>query len=368
MAGLLTAACGAVPQGRPPLAVQVEAIGEASFSPAIEVISRLSSTADVALRPEVDGRVVRILARQGERVRAGQPILELDNVQQSASLDAARAEARKDETNAQRYIFLSQQGAVSARDRDYYVTQAIQSRDQARAKAADLAYKFVTAPISGEIGDLDTVKLGDYVRQGQAITGIVDNTNLWTLMDVPATQALRVKRGQQVQLQTQTDPPLRANGTVVFISPYYGVSGDSSSPNTVLVKAEFSNPSGLLKAGQFVRNRIVTSSERQLSVPVTAVMMQAQQPFVYRVLPLREVLPTIRASSQIPPAQKARLERLPAATPIVVQTPVRLGALQAGRYPLLSGLAAGDRVVVTNTSQLRTGMPVRLATGQASAS
>jgi membrane fusion protein, multidrug efflux system len=364
---LLLGACGSPPPKRQPLAVQVETVGEAEFSPAIDVVSRLSSTTDVALRPEVDGRVVKILATQGQRVKAGQPILVLDNVQQSAALDAAKAEARKDNTNAQRYIFLNQQGAVSTRDRDYYVTQAIQSRDQVRAKAADLGYKYVTAPISGELGDLDTVKLGDYVRQGQAITGIVDNSTLWTLMDVPASQASRVALGQTVQLQSQGNPPVMGTGKVVYISPYFGVSGSSASPNTVLVKAEFPNLTGQLKTGQFVRNRIITGSSRQLSVPVTAVMMQAQQPFVYRVLPLSVVLPKIKASTQVPPAQKAMLEKLPTSTPIVVQTPVQLGSLQGDRYPLLSGLSAGEKVVVSNTALLRTGMPVRVATGAAAA-
>ena len=358
---LLLVACGSKPQARQPLAVQTETIGEASFSPSIQVISQLSSTTDVALKPEVDGRVVKILVTQGQRVKAGQPILVLDNVQQSAALDASKAEASKDIVNAERYIFLNEQGAVSTKDRDYYVTQAIQSRDQARAKAADLGYKYVTAPISGEIGDLDTVKIGDYVRQGQAITGIVDNSDLWTLMDVPATQASRVQLGQPVELKSQGNPPVINIGKVVFISPYYGVSGNQSSPNTVLVKASFPNLTGKLKTGQYVRNRIITGNSRQLSVPVQAVMMQAQQPFVYRVFRLNQVLAKIRASTQIPEAQKQKLEALPPETPIVVQMPVKLGTLEGNRYPLLSGLAAGDQVVVSNTALLRTGMPVKLA-------
>ena len=358
---LLLVACGSKPQARQPLAVQTETIGEASFSPSIDVISQLSSTTDVALKPEVDGRVVKILVTQGQRVKAGQPILVLDNVQQSAALDASKAEASKDIVNAERYIFLNEQGAVSTKDRDYYVTQAIQSRDQARAKAADLGYKYVTAPISGEIGDLDTVKLGDYVRQGQAITGIVDNRDLWTLMDVPATQASRVRLGQPVELKSQGNPPVINIGKVVFISPYYGVIGNQSSPNTVLVKAAFPNLTGKLKTGQYVRNRIITGNSRQLSVPVQAVMMQAQQPFVYRVFRLNQVLAKIRASTQIPEAQKQKLEALPPETPIVVQMPVKLGTLEGNRYPLLSGLAAGDQVVVSNTALLRTGMPVKLA-------
>jgi RND family efflux transporter MFP subunit len=359
-AGLL-AACAPAVQKRAPLVVQVERVGDAQFTPGIDVISRLESTASVALRPEVDGRVVKILATQGQRVKAGQPILVLDNVQQTASLNASQAAARRDRVNAERYIFLNQQGAVSTRERDYYVTEAIRSADQVRADAATLGYKYVTAPIAGEIGDLDTVKIGDYVRQGQAITGIVDNSTLWTLMDVPATQASFVKMGQTVQLRTQGTPVVNGLGQVVFISPYYGVSGSTSSPNTVLVKAEFPNLTGRLKTGQFVRNRIVTSTSRQLSVPVQAVMMQAQQPFVYRIVPLSVALPKIKASTQIPEASKKTLEALPPATPIVVQTPVRLGPLQNNRYPLLSGLAAGDQIVTSNTALLRSGMPVKIA-------
>jgi len=198
------------------------------------------------------------------------------------------------------------------------------------------------------------------VRQGQAITGIVDNSNLWTLMDVPATQALRVKMGQPVELKTQTNPPLAAKGKIVFISPYFGVSGSSSSPNTVLVKAAFPNAKGNLKTGQYVKNRIVTGSTRQLSVPVNAVLMQAQQPFVYRIVTLAQALPKIKASTTITEGQKQKLEALPPATPIVVQTPVQLGQLQGDRYPLLSGLQKGERIVVSNTALLRTGLPVKI--------
>jgi membrane fusion protein, multidrug efflux system len=356
---LLLVACGGKPAAPKLLSVQVGTLAEAEFSPSIDVVSQLSSTADVALRPETDGRVVKILATQGQRVKAGDPILVLDNVQQTATLDASKAEARKDFLNAERYVFLNQQGAVSTRDRDYYVTKAIQSRDQVKADAATLGYKYVTAPIDGVIGDLDTVKLGDYVRQGQAITGIVDNSTLWTLMDVPASQVSRVALGQTVQLTTQSNPPVSGEGKVVFISPYFGFSGTDKSPNTVLVKATFPNLTGRLKTGQYVKNKIITGSTRKLSVPVTAVLMQAQQPFVYRLVALSQALPKIKASTQIPDAQKQKLEKLPPSTPIVVQTPVKLGPLQGNSYPVLSGLQTGDRVVTSNTALLRSGMPVK---------
>jgi RND family efflux transporter MFP subunit len=365
---LLLAACGAPkPEARQPLVVQTVTVGEFRFAPSIETISVIESTSNVVMRPQSDGRVVRILAREGQRVKAGQPILVLDNVQESATLDSDRAEAIKDRVNAERYVFLNEQGAVSTKDRDYYITQAIQSRDQARSSAATLGYKFVTAPIDGEIGNLDSVKLGDYVRQGQAITGIVNNSSLWTLMDVPATQSSQVKIGQPVQVESQGNPPVKGVGQVVFVSPYFATAqqGSSTQPNTVLVKAVFPNLTGVLKTGQYVRNRIITGTSDQLAVPVEAVMMQAQQPFVYKVLPLATILPQIKASDQLLPAQKQQLEKLPGTTPVVVQTAVTLGKLQNNAYPVLSGLAKGDEVVVSNTALLRSGMPVRRATAPA---
>lgn len=365
---LLLAACGsAEPKARQPLVVQTVTVGEFRFAPGIETISVIESTSNVVMRPQSDGRVVRILAREGQRVKAGQPILVLDNVQESATLDSDRAEAIKDRVNAERYVFLNEQGAVSTKDRDYYITQAIQSRDQARSSAATLGYKFVTAPIDGEIGNLDSVKLGDVVRQGQAITGIVNNSSLWTLMDVPATQSSQVKIGQPVQVESQGNPPVKGVGQVVFVSPYFATAqqGSSTQPNTVLVKAVFPNLTGMLKTGQYVRNRIITGISDQLAVPVEAVMMQAQQPFVYKVLPLATILPQIKASDQLLPAQKKQLEKLPGTTPVVVQTAVKLGKLQNNAYPVLSGLAKGDEVVVSNTALLRSGMPVRRATAPA---
>jgi hypothetical protein len=125
------------------------------------------------------------------------------------------------------------------------------------------------------------------------------------------------------------------------------------------VKASFPNLTGKLKTGQYVKNTIITGSTQELSVPVSAVIMQAQQPFVYRLVNLSQALPKIKASTTIPDAQKQKLEKLPPSTPIAVQTAVKLGTLQGNNYPLLSGLQSGDRVVVSNTALLRTGIPVK---------
>ena len=365
------AACGPRQEAKKPRPlVETATLTQAVFSPGIDVVSQLESVTDVLLKPETDGRVVKVLVNQGDRVRKGQVLFVLDNVQPSAALDASLAEARKDRVNAERYTFLADQGAVSQKDKDYYVTQAIESRDRARAARATLGYSFIRAPFDGVIGDLSLVKVGDFVRTGQEITGIVSNSLLWTNMDVPATVANRVRVGQRVELTTQERPPTRGEGRVVFISPYFqagAASGIGTAPNTVLVKAEFPNLTGRIKTGMKVKNRIITQENRQLAVPVQAVLMQASQPFVYRVAPLSAVAGRIQGSDQVPEARKKRLLALPGSTPIVFQAKVELGKLQGNLYPVLGGLAEGDKVVVSNTALLRSGLPVREAPTPASA-
>ena len=348
------------------MTVQTATISEFTFEPNIQAISVLESTTNVGLMPETDGRVVQVLAKDGQQVKAGQPILVLDNVQESAALDAAKAQARTDSLNAERYEFLYQNGAASAKKRDQYATQAIASRDQARSAAATLGYKFVRSPIDGVIGDLDKVKLGDYVKTGQAITGIVNNSTLWTLMEIPATQAGDVAIGQAVKVVSQGNPPVQGEGSVVFISPYFGLNGNSSAPNTLMVKAEFPNLTGKLKTGQFVKSAIITGRKESLAVPVQAVMMQAEQPFVYKLIPLSRALPKIKASPTVSAEAKKKLEKLPSNTPIVVQTPVQLGQLQNNVYPVKSGLNQADVVAISNTSRLRSGMPVKVAPASSS--
>ncbi|MBL6888763.1 MAG: efflux RND transporter periplasmic adaptor subunit [Synechococcus sp. BS30m-G30] len=358
------AACGqSKKSGATFLSINTATISQGSFKPSIKAISPLESTTNVTLSPETDGRVIKKLVKEGDQVQAGQVILVLDNTQLSAQLDASKSQARYDKVNAERYQFLYEQGAETAQLRDAYATKAITSRDQAIADKANLNYKFVRSPINGVIGDLDTVKIGDYVKTGDVITGIVDNSTLWTLMEIPASQGSQVKVGQPVQLASQSTPPVTGEGTITFVSPYYAIPKAGNPPNTLMVKAVFPNLTGQLKTGQYVASEIITGSSEQLAVPVQAVMMQAQQPFVYEVVPVSKALPQIKRSPNTTAQALKKLEKLPGNTPIVLQTKVQLGDLQNNLYPVISGLKAGDEVAVSNTSRLRSGMPVKVSAG-----
>ncbi|MCT0223587.1 efflux RND transporter periplasmic adaptor subunit [Synechococcus sp. CS-1328] len=334
------------PKPPPPQAplVQIEQPTPRTFNDQATYQSTLEAIRDLKLAAEIDGRIVAMPMREGQSVSQGQPLFRLDQVQQRAEVDAAASEARRDLVNAQRFIFLNEQGAVSTLQRDYYVTQALTSRDKLIGQQATLAYKDVVAPIAGQVGSI-AFKLGDFVRAGTVVTTVIDNSVLWVRLDVPASQAWRVRRGLPVILQLPDQQGQLARGALTFVAP----SVDKTS-QTLLTKATFDNREGLLRNGQRVSATLVFAQEPLLSIPESAVLLQAGKTFVFLALPAAEASRRLGRPLATQP---------PSGALVAVQVPVRVGALQQGRFALLDGLQSSDRFILGNLAQLRSGSVVR---------
>jgi membrane fusion protein (multidrug efflux system) len=345
-AGALTVplgACVKVPAPAPQAGFQLVSPSRQTFYDQATYQSTLESVLNVPLAAEINGRIVSMSMREGQMVRVGDPLFRLDQIQQQANVATDVAEARKDRLNAERYIFLNQQGAVSTKDRDFYVTQAIASAEKLRSSSATLAYKDVKAPIAGMVGNID-LKLGAVVRQGETIVNIIDNRRLWLRMDVPAELAYRVKLGLPVELQAPDRTPLKVRGAVTFVAP----SIDRRT-QTLLVKATFANPDGALRDQQRVQAILRFGAGEQLAIPQAALLLQAGQTFVFRAVPVAEAQRLIGSTISPPP---------PAGSLVAVQTAVKLGSLQGGRFAVIKGLEPTDRVVLGNLAQLRSGLVI----------
>ena len=306
--------------------------------------STLEAIREVRLAPEIAGRIVKMPVYEGQRVRPGQLLFVLDQIQQQASVNASAAEFRKDRVNAERYIFLNQQGAVSTKDRDFYVTQAIQSSDQLKASSATLAYKNVLSPIPGYVGNLN-YKIGDVIQAGSVVASVVDNSKLWVRLDVPGELADRVVPGLQVILRGPDPKRPVATGAVSFVAPSL-----DKQRQTLLVKAVFDNPDAALRSNQRVSATIIFSKRQNLMIPQQAVLMQAGKPFVFLAVSGAEATRRLGRS----PDPKPRPD-----LPVAIQVPVGLGKMQAGAYPVLQGITADDQVVLGNLAQLRSGISVQ---------
>jgi membrane fusion protein, multidrug efflux system len=347
LALLLPGACARRPPmaAAPPPTFTLASPESRTFQDEAVYQSTLEAIRNVNLSAEISGRIVAMPMQEGQTVRPGDLLFRLDQVQQQAQVNATAAEARKDLVNAERYIFLNNQGAVSTKDRDFYVTQAIQSADKLRADKATLGYKNVLAPIAGQIGSL-LHKQGDVVNQGEKIVNLIDNSQLWLRLDVPADLSSRMRLGLPVLLQSPDRSQTLARGTVTFLGPAI----DTQS-QTLLAKATFANPDGHLRHNQRVSAILQFSSGASLSIPEGAVFVQAGQSFVFRAVSADEARRALGRPLQPEP---------PAGSLVALQVPVTVGVPQNGLYPVSQGLSAQDRVVLGNLAQLRSGMGIRI--------
>lgn len=319
----------------------------ARFSDGVDTISTLESDKLVQLAAQAGGRILRLNVRQGDQVRQGDLLLVLDQVQVQA--DVRKLKGQRDESllNYRRYEFLVRQGAASVIQRDALRQNYVAAAEALRARQADLAFRDLRSPIAGVISDLK-VKAGDVIATGQELTKVVRNDQLMARVDVPAALSSRVRPGQLVVLKDPLSGRTLANGRVDSIDPTVNAGSQS-----LLVKAAFANPQGLLRNGLRVSTRLVLDRSDQLSVPFAAVIQSSGQSFVFTVGSLADLERT-RPNPAVLEAAKAA----PAGTRFALQVPVQLGPLQDNRYSVLRGLTTGTPVITTNLLTLRHGTPV----------
>lgn len=401
--------------------VQLERLQTAQLEDSSEYVGTLDAQAGVVLQPEASGRITQIFASSGDRVAAGDPIMQLSPERSEAELSGAlanvsaarsardnarallqAAEARRIELQAdlelqqteyERTESLVAQGAQAQQaldqvSRDLSVSraslaagqeeidaaraslnqaEAALSQAQANASAVrqDLQDKTVTAPIAGIIGDIP-VDLGDYVNAGATLTTITQNESLELELAVPIEAADRLRVGLPVELIPFGAEEAVSSGTISFISPQ-----TTAGTQTVLAKARFSAPNRPLQDDQRLEVRVIWDRRPGVLVPATAINRIGGQAFVY----VAEAAPPPEEGAEAAAAAGGNgapslWRRLlgqgnppeaagpPPPEQIASQRQVELGAIQGNRYQVLEGLEAGETIITSGLLNLRDGVPI----------
>ena len=295
----------------------------------------------VEVRARLEGDLVGVYAREGQRVTQGQLLAQFDageQVSAQRSAEADRASARTDLAAAQWNLDQSDElfkaGAIA--ERDFKVTQQAVESAKARVAAAEAKLRTtslasrdtrVLAPTTGTI-DKRNVENGERVTRGTSMFTMVRNDKLELAAAVPARQANAVRVGQAVHFVADART---FDGRVARVSP-------TIDPTTraITVYVEVPNESGQLKGGTFATGRVVSRTLAGVLTVPTAAIRQSQEgghPFVYRI--------------------EGRAVNVASVTVGVVDERV-------GRVEITSGLSAGDRVIVGNVGTLGRGMQVQI--------
>ena len=312
----------------------------ASIEAGTPVTGNLNPAERVDVRARLEGDLVGVYVREGERVRTGQLLARIESSQQesgsrsaAADREAARAEVTTAEWSHEQTEELYKAGAVPERDMRSAQQQLVAARarlaaaeSRVRATSNELRDTYVRSPIDGVV-ESRAVEGAEHVSRGASLLTVVRTDVLELAAAVPARLAGDVRTGQRVRFQADGR---RFEGTVARMSP----TVDAAS-RSVMVYVRVPND-GTLRGGSFASGQIVGRTKADALVVPSAAVRQGQQgasPFVWRI-----------ASRQLD------------------QAPVRLGIVDdvRGLSEVVEGLAEGDRVVAGNVGTVGRGMQVEV--------
>lgn len=251
----------------------------------------------VAVRPQVGGVITRVAFTEGQDVKAGQPLFQIDPRPLQAALDAARAQLARDQAQAanataqaERYErlvakdYVTREQADAARTQAAVFAAAVQA-DQAAVRQAELNlnYATVASPVAGRTGAV-LVRKGNVVAAGGGPLVVVNQLDpIRVTFALPGNQLPEVQRRQAGGALTVRARPsggtegATAVGRLVFVD-----NAVDPGTGTVTMKAEFTNPGGALWPGQFVEVEVELAVEPSaLTVPAAAVVTGQSGAFVY---------------------------------------------------------------------------------------
>ncbi len=315
-----------------PVMVEVGKVQRLRIEDDAQAVGTLRSRQGVMLRPEVSGRIARLGFADGQRVRRGQLLVQLDDTLQVAQLRQAEAQAGIAQTNLQRNRELVAQNFVSQSVVDQSAAALEVAAAQVALAQAQLARMKILAPFDGVAG-IRSVNIGDYVKDGADLVNVEDTTQVWVDFRLPERYLAQLKPGQPVEVVLDAMPGRSFRGQVDALDSQLDANGRS-----LLVRARLANPDGLLRTGMFARTRTLFAvRDSALVVPEEALVPQGGKQFLVKV---------------VDGPQGKVSQRLEA----------RIGVRVPGKVEILEGVAEGDTVVTAGHGRLLRGdaQPVRV--------
>ncbi len=339
------------------LAVKVAPVSVTDWPVSIEISGSLRSLSNVDIRSEVGGRLVVTNFEEGDTVRRGQLLAEIDPVNYRLALDQSKAAlavaqagldriqvaldyARRERDRAENLL---RSGGITEKDHQAAVNGVKEAETQARLAEAQIGQARaavtigekalndcnIAAPSDGQVRR-KYLDVGSLLTPGTPIYSLVDNLRLELECLVPSYQLAGIRMGQRVEFTTPTWGDRSFAGTVSAINPM--VESDNRS---IKVLVKIANPGGDLRSGMFARGDIEVRLERNaIVIPRSALMVdpdQSDSGSVFIVVDGR-----------------------------AVRRAIQVGGIRQDLLWVSKGLTAGNQVIVDIGPSLKDGAAVRV--------
>jgi RND family efflux transporter MFP subunit len=347
---LITAGCGQKDAakgagGMPPggMPVQVQVVKTVTIPDTSEYLSVMKSRHSANINPQVEGQITKIFVKSGDHVAAGQRLLQIDPLKQEAAVSSQEASRVAQEAavqlakvNFERSKRLSEAGVISKAEfdaaqsnYDSAVAQLKALQENVNTQKAELHYYSVSSPMAGIVGDIP-VRIGDRVAVTTLLTTVDEIGALEAYIYVPVDKSHGLKVGLPVKLLNEAGD-LLAETKITFVSPE--VDPDTQ---TVLAKAAVPNADAQkrLRVAQQLRAQVQWGKREGPTIPFLNVTRINGQYFAF-----------VTENSGKGTVARQKL--------------VRIGDNVGNDVEVLSGIKAGDHLIVSGTQFLQDGAPVQ---------
>lgn len=324
----------AVPPASKALPVTVLEMQPQSIPSSVEVMGQTEGARETEVRPRVGGILIKRLYQEGQTVRAGQALFQIDRSTYEIALAEAAAKAEQAAREKDRLSSLVEARAISQREYDGAVSAHAIAQATLRQAQLNLSWTTITAPVSGTTGramksEGNLISVNDSVP----LTSVYQLNPMWVRFSLAESDVAKLPDGRLTPKSISGVELILPDGSVYPLPGRLNYVASTIDPmlGTRQLRAEFANTEGSLLPGQFVRARLLTGvRDGVFLVPQVAVMQTDRGRLVM----------VSDAENKV--------------TPRVVQT----GEWRGRDWVILSGLQAGDKVIVDNLMKLRPGMTV----------
>lgn len=311
---------------RAPVPVEVAAIAQGEISSYITASANLVAEFEVKVLAEIEGRVASLLVEEGQAVRKGQTLATL--VRDDEEIRLRKAELRESNSRAEfeRAEDLMAKELISREEHERLTVDYQIARQELEEARWALAKTVLKAPFDGRVTDRKA-QVGQSVRPADELLQVTDFDPLIARIYLPERDVLGLSAGREVRIALNADPSIRFTGRIRQISEVV-----DTATGTVKVTVEADGAPPGVRPGSFVSIHIVRETRPEaLLVPREAVLRELKSAHVFiagdRTAEKREVV---------------------------------LGLEEGPMVEAISGLAAGERVIVAGQGGLKEGSPIKI--------
>ena len=310
-----------------PTPVFVTVVKMAPFVDEVEALGTLKSNKNIDIMSTVTERVTKINFDDGQRVKKGDVLVEMDAAEELAL--RVEEQSRIDEARKQRdrlkSLFKRDAASESALDENERDLETAQARLKAIQSKID--QHILAAPFDGVLG-LRNISIGALAQPGMRIVTLDDDSVMKLDFSVPEIFIATLKTGAKIQARTRVYPGRVFEGEISSIDTRV-----DPATRSVITRALLDNGENLLKAGMLMQIVIEKNPRQTLVIPEEAIISRGSDNFVL----------VINETGQETTVDRQKIE---------------LGARRKGEVEILSGLQAGQKIVTHGVNRAKPGAPV----------